>query len=62
MQRSYRNAPTAGTIYRYMRQYGADWDLTRAGRPRAVRNDVNIARAQVRFAEIKLLNHKGNNY
>ena len=52
-QRSYRNffhirnAPSAPTIYRSVqriRQQGAVCDFPRAGRPRAVRNDVNIAR------------------
>ena len=41
-----RNAPSAPTIYRLVqrfRQQGTVCDLPRAGRPRAVRNDVNIA-------------------
>ena len=60
-QRSYRhffhvqNAPSAPTIYRLgwrFRQQGAVCDLPRAGRrPRAVRNDVNIARVQASIEE-----------
>ena len=46
-QRSFRNAPSAPTIYclvQRFRQQGAVCDLPRVGRPRAVRNDMNIAR------------------
>ena len=54
-QRSYhnffhvRNAPSAPTIYRLIqrfRQQGAVCDLSRAGRPSAVRNVMNIAQVQ----------------
>ena len=44
-----RNAPSSLTIYRLVQRFwqrGAVCDLPRAGRPRAVRNDVNIARVQ----------------
>ena len=60
IQRSYRNffrvrnAPSAPTIYRLVqrfRQQGTVCDLPRAGRPRAVRNDVNIARVQTSIEE-----------
>jgi len=50
-QRSYwhffqvRNARNASTIYRLVQRFRQQWpvcDFPRAGRPRAVRNDVNI--------------------
>ena len=59
-QRSYRhffhvrNSPSAPTIYRLVqrfRQQGAVCDLPRARRPRAVRNDVNIARVHASIEE-----------
>ena len=49
-----RSATSAPTIYRLVqrfRQQGAVCDLPRAGRPRAVRNGVNIARVQARIGE-----------
>ena len=59
-QRSYRNffqvrnAPSSPTIYRLVRRFrqqGAVCDPPRAGRPRAVRNDVNIVRMQASIEE-----------
>lgn len=59
-QRSYRNffhvrnAPSAPTIYRLVQRFGqqgAVCDLPRAGRPRAVRNEVSIARVQASIEE-----------
>ena len=60
IQRSYRhffyvrNAPSAPTIYRLVqrfREQRAVCVLPRAGRPRAVRNDVNIARMRASIQE-----------
>lgn len=49
-----RNAPSSPTIYRLVQRFlqqGTVCDLPRAGRPRAVRNDVNIARVQASIEE-----------
>ena len=59
-QRSYRNffhvlnaldVPTNYRLVQYFPQQGAVCDLPRAGRPRAVRNGMNISRMQASIEE-----------